>query len=104
MNAITANSARRSFFAADSLPPPALPRGALPTAALRGRARSLDLVERPGQQRAHRIGAAEVEPRVLLRHPLHVPIEPGEQAVGQAECDLRGGFLGHVGFFLDALE
>lgn len=38
----------------------------LPPAALRGYARSLDLVERAGQQRAHRVGAAEIEPRCSL--------------------------------------
>jgi hypothetical protein len=100
----------RSWF---ELSPWLAPRS--PPAALRRRARPLDLVERAGQQRAHGIGAREVEPRnapsscarvsnertasarvksspgMLLRHPLDVPIEPG----GQAECDLRGGFLGH---------
>lgn len=37
-----------------------------PPAAVRRRARSLDLIERLGQQRAHRIGAGEVEPRSPL--------------------------------------
>lgn len=59
---------RRYLWIADTTPPcqipprqgqPATP-SALPPAALRGRARPLDLVERPGEQRAHRIGAGEV--------------------------------------------
>jgi hypothetical protein len=63
---------QRSLLVADSLPPP--------PAALRGRARSLDLVERPGEQRAHRIGAGEIEPRgsLLIRSTCRSRQWPGD--------------------------